>query len=56
MATIQVKLEDSIIVERSIHGPEFPVTQFVLGPGCVAIENQALRLEVGKSQSLQVLK
>ena len=52
----QVKLEDSIIVKRSIRGPDFLVTQFVLKPGCVARENQALGLEVGKSQSLQVLK
>ena len=56
VTVVQVKLEDSVIVKRSVHGPDFLVTQFVLRPGCVAIENQALGLEVGKSQSLQVVK
>ena len=49
--TVKVKLEDNIIVKRSVHGPDFLVSQFVLRPGCVATESQALGLAVGKSQS-----
>ena len=56
MATVKVKLEDSIIVKRSVHGPELLVTKFVLRPGYVVIENQVLGLEVGKFQIFQVLK
>ena len=51
MVTVKVKLEDSI-VKRSVHGPEFLVTQFVLRLGCVAIKNQECGHEVGKSESL----
>ena len=54
--TLWVKLENSIIVKRAIHGPDFLVTQFVLRPGYVAVEHQAFVLEVSKSQNLQVLK
>ena len=49
-------MENSIIVKRSVPGPDFVVTQFVPRPGCVAKENQMLGLEVDKPQSLQVLK
>ena len=51
---IQVKLEDSIIVKRSVHGPDPVVTQFVWRRGCIARENQVLGLEAGNSQSLPV--
>lgn len=52
----QVELEDSVIVKRPVHGPDLLVPQFVLRPCCVAIQNLALGIEVGKSQSFQVLK
>ena len=32
MVTVEVELEESIIVKRSVCGPDFPVTQFVLRP------------------------
>ena len=38
-------MEDSIIVKRSIHGPDFLVTQLILGPDHIAIKNQVLGLE-----------
>ena len=44
MATVKVKLEDGIIVTRSICEPDFLLTQFVFRPGQVAIENQGLGL------------
>ena len=36
---VQVKVEDSIKIKRSDHGPDFLVPQLVLRPGCVAIES-----------------
>lgn len=53
MVTVKVKLEGSITIKRFIYRPNPLVTQFVLGPGYVAIENQALGLEDIKFQSLQ---
>ena len=47
-------MEDSIIVKRPTHRPEFLLPQFGLRTGAVVIENQALGLEVSKFQSLQV--
>lgn len=55
MATVKVKLDDSIIVKRFICRPNLVVTPFILGPGYIAIENQVHGCEVGKYQSLQVL-
>lgn len=54
MATVKVEMRHIIIVKKCIYWPDLLFTKFVLEPGRVAIDNQAWRLEFGKSQSLQV--